>query len=108
MNENSLETLSHKNKNNAYQLTLNVSELKAIHGALDKLTEDVDNIVWNKWYEDRDTAFIALSEIQDTVRLISMAYRPLFKEVSNVVTELNINSQELHDTVVKIRFKSKF
>ena len=108
MNNNSLETLAHENRNSAYTLSLHVSELKAIRGAVEKLTEHVDNIIENKWYENSQTAYLSISEVQDTVHLINMAFRPLFDDMAEGVNDLNINSQELHDTVIKSKLKSKF
>lgn len=45
-------------------------------------------------------AYVAILEIQDTLRLIDMAFFPLFKDMSEEVKTLNIHAQELYNNVI--------
>ena len=44
---------------------------------------------------------MSILQIQDTVRLIDMAFHPLFKEMSKDVDTLNNHADELYQTVIK-------
>lgn len=68
--------------------------------AVARLLERIDDITYKGWDKDRGMAYLAIDEIRDTVRLIDMAFFPLFKEMSKEVDTLNTYAQELHDTVI--------
>ncbi len=46
-------------------------------------------------------AYLSIQEIQDTVRLIDMAFYPLFKRMEEEVNTINIHAQELYEAVIK-------
>jgi len=46
-------------------------------------------------------ACLSILQIQDTLRLIDMAFHPLFKNITEEVNTLNIHAEELYQTVVK-------
>lgn len=96
-----LKTVVQENSHNAYELSAQIIQLEVIQGAVAKLMERIDEIVHNGWDKEQGMAYMAIDEIRDTVRLIDMGFHPLFKEMSEEVSTLNIHAQELHDTVIK-------
>lgn len=96
-----LKTVVKENSNTAYGLSAQMVQLEVIQGAVARLLERIDEIVHNGWDKDRGMACLAIDEIKDTVRLIDMGFHPLFKEMSEEISTLNIYAQELHDTVIK-------
>jgi len=46
-------------------------------------------------------ACMSILQIQDTVRLIDMAFYPLFKEMAQEVDIINIHAQGLFETVIE-------
>ena len=95
-----LRTVAHENSRNAFNLSAKMIELEVVQGAVARLLNKLDEITENGWHEDRGLACISILQIQDTVRLIDMAFYPLFKEMSQEVDTLNIHAQELFDTVI--------
>ncbi|WGT38473.1 hypothetical protein QH639_22100 [Lysinibacillus sp. 1 U-2021] len=96
-----LEKVVLENSNNIYVLSAQITQLEVIQGAVAKLLERIEDIVHNGWNKDRGMAYLAIDEIQDTVRLIDMAFHPLFKEMSEGVNTLNIHADDLYEKVVK-------
>lgn len=95
--QHKLETVVQENSHNVYGLSAQMIKLEVIQGAVARLLERIDDIVHKGWHEDRGMACLSILEIQDTVRLIDMAFYPLFKEMSQEVdtaTKPNINSKE--------------
>ena len=83
----------------AYCLSAQMVELEVVRGAVAKLRERIEEIHHKGWNEERGLARLSLKEIQDSVRLIDMAFYPLFEEVSDSVDKLHNNSSELHELV---------
>lgn len=96
-----LETVIQENSHTSYELSAQMIQLEVVQGAVAKLMERIDDIVHKGWDKEQGMAYMAIDEIRDTVRLIDMAFFPLYKEMSEEVKTLNIHAQELHDTVIK-------
>ncbi|MGA3678140.1 hypothetical protein [Lysinibacillus agricola] len=101
MQQHTLETVVQENSHSVYGLSAQMIQLEVIQGAVARLLERIDDIVHKGWDKDRGMACLAIDEIRDTVRLIDMAFFPLFKEMSEEVNSLNIHAQELYETVIK-------
>ncbi|KMY31721.1 hypothetical protein ACZ11_05830 [Lysinibacillus xylanilyticus] len=97
--QHTLRTVAHENSNNAYNLSVQMIQLKTVQNEVARLLNKLDDITHKGWHENRGMAYLSILEIQDTVRLIDMAFFPLFKEMSQEVDTLNIHAQELFDTV---------
>ena len=108
MNEKYLEKIVHENNRTVCSLSSQIIQLEVVQGAVERLMERIDEITHGDLNEGEIIKRIAINEIKDTVRLIDMAFRPLFKEMSEGFDELNDYSQELHNTVIKSKLKSKF
>ncbi|MGG2103908.1 hypothetical protein [Lysinibacillus pakistanensis] len=98
--QHTLRTVAHENSSNAYNLSAQMIQLKTVHNEVARLLNKLDDITHKGWHEDRGLACISILQIQDTVRLIDMAFFPLFKEMSQEVETLNIHAQELYETVI--------
>ncbi|KPN97751.1 hypothetical protein [Lysinibacillus sp. ZYM-1] len=96
-----LEKVVQESSNSVYGLSAQMIQLEVIQGAVARLLERIDDIVHKGWDKDRGMAYLAIDEIRDTVRLIDMGFHPLFKEMSEEVKTLNINADELYETVIK-------
>ncbi|WP_336634698.1 hypothetical protein [Lysinibacillus fusiformis] len=96
-----LEKVVLENSNNVCILSAQIIQLEVIQGAVAKLLERIDDIVHNGWNKDRGMAYLAIDEIQDTVRLIDMGFNPLFKEMSEEINTLNIHADELNKMVLE-------
>ncbi|WP_313470540.1 hypothetical protein [Lysinibacillus sp.] len=87
--------------NKIYSLSAQMTQLEVLQGAIARLMDRIDEIVHNGWNKDRGMAYLAIDEIQDTVRLIDMGFNPLFKEMSEEIKTLNIHADELNKIVLK-------
>ncbi|QTB29081.1 hypothetical protein [Lysinibacillus sphaericus] len=87
--------------NKIYILSAQMTQLEVLQGAIARLMDRIDEIVHNGWNKDRGMAYLAIDEIQDTVRLIDMGFNPLFKEISEEINTLNIHADNLYERVVK-------
>ncbi|MGA3601200.1 hypothetical protein [Lysinibacillus agricola] len=96
-----LETVVQENSHHAYELSAQMIQLRVVQQATSHLINKIDEITHKGWHENSGMAYAAILEIQDTVRLIDMAFYPLFKEMAQAVDTLNIHAQELFDTVIK-------
>ena len=97
-----LRTVAHENSTNAYNLSAQMIQLAVVQGAVAQLMYKIDEITHKGWHEDRGMACVSILEIQDIVRLIDMAFRPLFKEMLQDVDTLNIHAKDLYQTVIKM------
>jgi len=77
-------------------------QLEVVQGAVARLMDKIDDITDKGWHEDRGMACVSILEIQDIVRLIDMAFRPLFIEMLQDVDTLNIHAKDLYQTVIKM------
>ncbi|MGE7945515.1 hypothetical protein [Lysinibacillus sp. NPDC093688] len=96
-----LETVAHENSSNVYNLSAQMIQLKTVQNEVARLLNKLDDITHKGWHENRGMACLSILEIQDTVRLIDMAFFPLFKDMSEEVDTLNIHAQELYEIVIK-------
>lgn len=96
-----LEKVILKNSNDAVGLSVQLIDLRVVQQAVAKLMNRIDEITENDWHEDRGMACLSILEIQDTVRLIDMAFYPLFKRMEDEVKTLNIHAEKLYETVIK-------
>ncbi|KOP78919.1 hypothetical protein AMS59_07655 [Lysinibacillus sp. FJAT-14745] len=96
-----LETVVLENSNDATGLSVQMTELRVVQSAVAKLMNRIDEMTENGWHEDRGMAYMSIQEIQDTVRLIDMAFYPLFKRLEEDVNTINIHADELYETVIK-------
>lgn len=96
-----LEKVLIRSNNNIYSLSAQMTQLEVLQGAIARLMDRIDEIVHNGWNKDRGMAYLAIDEIQDTVRLIDMGFNPLFKEMSEEIKTLNIHADELNKIVLK-------
>jgi|GEM_PF-2470580 len=96
-----LEKVILKNSNDAVGLSVQLIDLRVVQQAVAKLMNRIDEITENGWHEDRGMACLSILEIQDTVRLIDMAFYPLFKRMEDEVKTLNIHAEKLYETVIK-------
>lgn len=97
-----VKSLVHENSHNVYNLSAQMIQLEVVQGAVARLIERLDDIVHKGWNKDRGMACLAIDEIRDTIRLIDMGFYPLFKEMAKEVEAINIHSEELFNTVVKV------
>ncbi|MGE7840478.1 hypothetical protein ACQKNX_06770 [Lysinibacillus sp. NPDC093712] len=89
------------NSHSVYGLSVQMIQLKTVQNEVACLLNKLDEITENGWHEDCGQACISILQIQDTVRLIDMAFFPLFKDMSAEVDTLNIHAQELYEIVIK-------
>ncbi|OXS76407.1 hypothetical protein B1B04_05385 [Lysinibacillus sp. KCTC 33748] len=99
--QHTLRTIAHENNSNASNLFAQLIQLKTVQNEVARLLNKIDEITEKGWHKDRGMAYMSILEIQDTVRLIDMAFFPLLKDMSEEVDTLNIHAQELYETVVK-------
>lgn len=96
-----LEKVVLENSNDAVGLSVQMTELRVVQSAVAKLMNRIDEMTENGWHEDRGMAYLSIQEIQDTVRLIDMAFYPLFKRLEEDVNTVNIHAQEMYETLIK-------
>jgi len=96
-----LRTVAHENSCTAGSISAQMVQLEVVKGAVARLLERIEDITNKGWHEDSGMAYMSILEIQDTVRLIDMAFYPLFKNISEEVISLNSHAEELYQTVIK-------
>lgn len=96
-----VKSLVHENSCNAYNLSAQIIQLEVVQGAVARLIERLDDIVYKGWHKKPGMACVAIEELRDTVRLIDMGFNPLFKNMSEEVKTLNIHADKLYETVIK-------
>ena len=96
-----LETVVQENSHNAYELSALMIQFEVVKNAVSKLMERIDEMTYKGWDKDPGMSYLSINEIRDTVRLIDMAFYPLFKDMSEGVNTINIHARELHDSVIK-------
>lgn len=84
---------------NSYELSEKMIELEVVKKSVEKLLGRIDSIVENKWHEQLGMANLSIKEIHETVRLINMAFNPLFQQMNSRLHKLNNDSTQLYDTV---------
>jgi len=98
--QHTLETAVQENSHSVYGLSAQMIQLEVVQGSVAQLLNKLDEITDKGWHKDSGMAYMSILQIQDTVRLIDMAFNPLFKEMEQEVDTLNIHAQELFDTVI--------
>ncbi|MGE7113671.1 hypothetical protein [Lysinibacillus sp. NPDC047702] len=99
--QETLRTVTYEYSSNVDSLFVQMIDLRAVQQAVANLMNRIDEITEKRWHEDHGMACLSILEIQDTVRLINMAFYPLFKNIAEEVNTLNIHAQELYETVIK-------
>ena len=84
----------------AFDISAQMEQLKIVQGAVSGLVERLDEVLSNKWHEDRGMAYMSIIKISDEVRLIDMAFRPLLSEMSEEVRAL-VGYTELFDEAMR-------
>lgn len=101
-----IKTVVEENERAASELSVQMVKLEVIQGAIAKLMTRLDEITYKDWEKNANIARMSIYEIQDTVRLIDMAFHPLFKAMSEEVKDLSIHSGELYEILIKGKEKA--
>lgn len=96
-----LKSLSSDNVNDAGLLNVYMKELNTVQNAVAQLMERIDEIQHKGWDKDKGMAYLAIGEIEQTVRLIDMAFLPLTNRLAETVGELNTSSEHIYKLIVK-------
>lgn len=96
-----LKSLASDNVNDAGLLNLYMKELSTVQNAVAQLMERINEIQHKGWDKDKGMAYLAIAEIEQTVRLIDMAFLPLTNRIGETIVELNTSSEKIFDAVVK-------
>ncbi|WP_440051441.1 hypothetical protein [Lysinibacillus sphaericus] len=99
--QHTLETVVLENSRDVDSLSAQIIQLEVVQQAVAHLMDKIDEITYKGWHEDRGMACLSILEIQDTVRLIDMAFYPLFTRMADEVNTVNIHAQELFETVIE-------
>lgn len=95
-----LESVVRANEAASSDLEVQMIKMEAIQGGVSRLMDRIDEITYKGWDKEQAMAYLSIEEIKDTVRLLDMAFQPLFKSVSESVNEIRTSSLELHEKVV--------
>lgn len=96
-----LKMVVQENDADVYCLTAEMIKLEVVQYAVAQLMESIDEIKHNKWNEDPGMARLSIDEVERKVRLIDMAFYPLFKTIKETVDKVGIHSKELFDMVAR-------
>lgn len=88
-------------EHNSYELNAQMVQLDTVQSAVAQLMQSIEEIQHKGWDKDRGIACYAFGEIEQTVRLIDMAFYPLKKEMSETVSELNKTSSKAFELVMR-------
>lgn len=98
-----LKNYVQNNSHYACELDVDMIKLEVIQGEIARLLEKMDEIELKGWYKEPGASELVFHEILDKVRLIDMAFYPLFEKMQQDTKELNDTASILHDMVVKKR-----
>lgn len=101
MEKETIRELVSETTSQAYVLSAAIINLEVIQDAVAQLTGRMDEITYKKWDEDPGMARLSLREIKDRVRLIDLAFNPLFCSLNEDVKKLETQSSKLFDIIVK-------
>lgn len=96
-----IENLIFENQSKASDIDVNMMQLEVIQVAVYKLMDHIDEMEHKNYFDNVYIAKRCLKEIQDKVRLIDMAFNPLFKEMNERVSTLNDIASELYELFKK-------
>lgn len=96
-----IERLVQDIDSSSFELNVQMIKLDTVQDAVARLMEHINEIQHKGWDKDRGMAYLAIGEIEQTVRLIDMAFLPFKKEMNETVKNLKMHSNELYDIVIK-------
>lgn len=99
--KNTVRELVSETSNQSFALSSEMINLEVIQDAVAKLMERIDEIKHKKWDEEPTMARLSIDEISSTVRLIDMAFQPLFLSLNKNINELEIHASELFDIITR-------
>lgn len=95
-----LEKLVHNNNSDVYDLQAQMIQLEVVQNAVAQLLERIDEITYKGWDKDRGMAYLSISEIERTVRLIDLGFYPLYTKMKERVNSLEESSNKILEIVV--------
>ena len=101
MMDKQMENLLFEVADSASGVVVGVEYLGAIRTAVNRLMESIDETIDNNWHEDRVVACLTIAEIEQRVRLIYLAFDPLFEKMSESVITLDRNIEQLRKATRK-------
>lgn len=84
-----------------FGISSDMIKLEVIQNSIAQLMDRIDEITHKGWDRELGMANLSIKEIEKTVRLIDMAFYPLFSSLSENVKKLEKQSSELFDALVK-------
>lgn len=99
--KNTVRKLVSETNNQSFALSSEMINLGVIQDAVANLMDRIDDIKHKKWDEEPTMARLSIDEISSTVRLIDMAFQPLFLSLNKNINELENHASELFDIIVK-------
>lgn len=84
-----IKAIAAENADAASEMAVQMVKLEVVQGAVANLLERIDEVVHKGWDKDGAMAYLAIAEIQDTVRLIDMAFQPLLNQMQNETSGLS-------------------
>lgn len=96
-----LKSVVQDNSSDVYCLSAEMIRLEVVQDAIAQLMERIDDIEHKGWDEDPTMARLSIGEIERKVRLIDMAFYPLFQKMKENIDKIEIHSSKLFDIVVK-------
>lgn len=86
---------------NSFELNALMVQLDTVQNAVAQLMARIEEIRHKGWDQDKGMASLSIGEIEQTVRLIDMAFLPLKREMKETISELNKTSSKTFDLVVR-------
>ncbi|WP_341299256.1 hypothetical protein MHB44_11540 [Lysinibacillus sp. FSL H8-0500] len=95
-----VKSLVQDNSHEVYSLSAQMVQLQVIQGAVARLLERIDDIVYKGWHTNSGMAHLSILEIRDTVRLVDIGFHPLHTKMQETVNAVESFSNELFDIIV--------
>lgn len=94
-----IEDLVFETNHHAYNLSAEMMNLEVIYKALWVLDDRIEEIIHKGFDEDITLARLSIGEIKDSIRLLCMAFHPLFTSLNESTESLNDHSSKLFNIV---------
>jgi len=95
MMDKQMENLLFEVADNAWEIVVEMECLGAIRTAVNRLMGSIDETTLNNWHEDKAMARLTIIDMEQRVRLIELAFNPLFDKMRESAIALEGNIEQL-------------
>ncbi|MFJ7371574.1 hypothetical protein ACIQVU_19410 [Lysinibacillus sp. NPDC098008] len=97
MMDKQMEDLLFEAADNARSIVVELEHLNAIRIGVERLMERIEEVIYKKWHENMGVAQLTIIEMEQSVRLLDLAFNPLFEKMRERAITLDENIEQLRN-----------